>query len=101
MEKAPYPPCHAKPDNAGDCVFSHFEEDVFSSSTSCAMVMVRERWMGLSPETLIGNASHAKAFAAGIARYGGKIAVERGPYRGVKEWRTVFGAEDDMNEDAG
>ena len=50
---------------------------------------------------VIGNASHAKAFAAGIAGYGGKIAGERRPYRRVKEWRTVFGAEDDMNEDAG
>ena len=50
---------------------------------------------------VIGNASHAKAFAAGIAGYGGKIAVERRPYRRVKEWRTVFGAEDDMNEEAG
>ena len=27
---------------------------------------------------VIGNASHAKVFAAGIAGYGGKIAVERG-----------------------
>jgi hypothetical protein len=50
---------------------------------------------------VIGNAPHAKAFAAGIAGYDGKIAVERRPYRRVKEWRTVFGAEDDMNEDAG
>jgi hypothetical protein len=45
MEKAPYPPCHAKAANAVDYVVSHFEEDVLSSSTDCAMVMVREMRM--------------------------------------------------------
>jgi hypothetical protein len=44
-EKAPYPPCHEKPFNAGDYVLSHFEEEVLNSSTRSAMVMVREMRM--------------------------------------------------------
>ena len=47
---------------------------------------------------VICDSSHTKAFATGIARHGGKIAVERRPYRSIKDRRTVFGAEDDVNE---
>ena len=99
MEKAPYPPCHAKPLNAVDWVFSHFEEDVLSSSTSRAVVMVRE--IKDSEMNVICSASHAKALAAQIAGYGGEVSVERGPYRKIKDGRTIFGAENEVNEDTG
>ena len=47
---------------------------------------------------MIGNSSNANACASATARYGGKIAVEGGPYRSIKDRRTVFGAENDMDE---
>ena len=50
---------------------------------------------------VIGKTSHAEAFAAQIAGYGGEVAVERRAYRRVKDGRTVLGAEDDMNKDTG
>ena len=48
---------------------------------------------------VICNTSHAKAFAAQIAGYGGEVAVERRAFRRVRDGRTVLGAEDYMNED--
>jgi hypothetical protein len=50
---------------------------------------------------VICNASHPKAFATGIARYRGKVAIEYRSYRRVKDGRTVFGAENDMNKNTG
>jgi len=41
-ENAPYPRCQAKPSSSTDCVFTHFEDDVFNSSTNSATVTVRE-----------------------------------------------------------
>ena len=50
---------------------------------------------------VICSASHAKALAAQIAGYGGEVSVERRPYRKIKNGRTVFGAENEVNEDTG
>lgn len=41
-ENAPYPRCHEKAVNAGDWVFINFDDEVFNSSTSFAVVTVRE-----------------------------------------------------------
>ena len=48
---------------------------------------------------VIGRTSRAKTFAAGIACDNGKIGVECGSHPLMQDWRSVFGAKDDMHED--
>ena len=50
---------------------------------------------------VIGDASGAEAFAAGVTGYGSEIGVKIRENCGGENRRAIFGAEDDVNEEIG
>lgn len=47
---------------------------------------------------MVGDASYPIAFATGIAGHGGEIGVESGAHRNIQGRSTIFGTEDDVDE---
>ena len=50
---------------------------------------------------VVGHTSGAKAFAPRVASDRGEVGVKSGADRSSEDWRAVFCAEDEVNDDEG
>lgn len=96
----PYPDCQWNRENSGPFVFIHFDELVFTFSTTSAIVFVRS---GQAKEEvdMIADPADLKRRTIDFAQHTGEVRMD---FRGddAREQRLpVFRAKDEMSQDAG